>query len=404
MFNKLDKKSIANILSIRYDPNDKINMDRLEWKSFKTSTSDLQGKKTEKYLKESIKKKIGRYVGPISISLSGGIDSSLALALLRNVYPTRKLIAICGIFEGHFDESPIARKIAKKFGAEFHTVKMDSIFTTMPKIISISKKPRWNTYQHLIAKEAKNHSKILVTGDGADELFGGYVFRYNKFLNLLRPNNNWKIKTINYLECHNRDWVPDQESIFGNKIKFDWNKIYAHFKPYFTNSLNSVSQVMLADYNGKLLYDFIPTTKSISDYYNLKINSIFLDSELIEFATSLPLSQKYSKSTMRGKLVLRNIAKRHNVEHIDEKRGFSPGLFFDWKKKGRKICEKYLLDEQSNVYSNRIINYNWVISAFETVDNDGDIRYLNRLISILAVEIWYRLFITKEISDSKRLN
>ena len=51
----------------------------------------------------------------------------------------------------------------------------------------------------------------------------------------------------------------------------------------------------------------------------------------------------------------------------------------------------------------KIINHNWVIRSFEKVENDGDIRYLNRLISILALEIWYRLFITKEISSSKKL-
>lgn len=400
---KLNTNSISNILSIRYDPNDKPSRNFISWKDLRTSNSDLLGKKTENLLEKSIKNQFGNNDEPLSVSLSGGIDSTLCLALLRKVFPNRKLIAICGVFEGHFDESKIAKKVAKNFDANFHVVKMDSIFTSMPKIISISKKPRWNTYQHLIAKESKKYSKTLVTGDGADELFGGYVFRYNKFLNLLRPGNNWKTKTLNYLECHNRDWVSDQESIFGNKINFDWNKIYEYFKPCFSNSLDPVSQVMLADYNGKLIFDFIPTSKSISEYYKLKISSIFLDDSLIPYALSLPVSQKYDRKKNKGKLILRKIARRLNVEHLEEKRGFSPGLYFDWKIKGKKICEKYLLDEKSNIFSNKLINYNWVLRSFETVDNDGDIRYLNRLISILALEIWYRLFITKEINSSKKL-
>ena len=94
---------------------------------------------------------------------------------------------------------------------------MPSIYQTMPKLISITKKPRWNTYTHIIAQEAKKFSNMYIAGDGADEVFGGYTFRYNKFLNLYKPKSNWKNKIKNYLECHNRDWVPNQKTLFGKK-------------------------------------------------------------------------------------------------------------------------------------------------------------------------------------------
>ena len=398
----INKKLIKNYLTVRYDP--MINSKNLaKWKDFVSNTSDINGKITEKFLGDSILNSISDDDSPISVSLSSGIDSSLCLAILRKTFPKRKIIAFCGVFDSGFDESKEAKLIAEKFSAEFKTVDMGSIFTRMPEIISITQKPRWNTYNHLIAKEAKKNSNYLVTGDGADELFGGYVFRYNKFNQLLNSKDNWLDKTKKYLECHNRDWVPDQTSIFHKNIKFNWNEIYNYFKPYFKNSLDPLSQVMLADFNGKLLLDFIPTGKSISNYYNLKSIPIFLDKNLVNFATKLPLNQKYNKKSIIGKLILRKIAKRLHVKHIEEKKGFSPGLLFDWQKNGKSITESFLLNKKSQIYKKNIINYDWIVSAFEKVEFDGDIRYLNRLISILGLELWIKIFITHELKSSSKL-
>lgn len=399
---KLDKISIRNILTIRYNPVEKPIIKPLTWKNCQDKTSDPSGRHTEELLKNSILRMLPEH-NSVAVSLSAGIDSTLCLALIRKAYPKKKIVAICGIFEDGFDESKTAKKIAEKFDADFHVVQMDSMFTQMPEIISIAQKPKWNTYTHLIAKNAKKYSNTLATGDGADELFGGYTFRYNKFLNLHRTNDNWQIKTVNYLECHNRDWVSDQEHLFGSAIKFDWNIIYNYFRPFFSNPLKPLEQVMLADFNGKLIHDFIPTGRSIFEHYKLTGAQIFLDSNVISYAMNLPISQKYDLTNQKGKLILRNMTDRLGVKHIDEKRGFSPSLLFDWKKHGKEICRSYLLEKKSNIFKKNLINYNWIIRAFERVENDGDVRYLNRLISILALEIWYRIFITKDMKPSTKL-
>ena len=94
---------------------------------------------------------------------------------------------------------------------------------------------------------------------------------------------------------------------------------------------------MLADFNGKLLYDFIPTSKSICNYYDLNGISPFLNNSVIKFGLSLNLDEKYDEKTQKGKLILRKITSELNTQHIDEKRGFSPELWFDWKQNGKKI-------------------------------------------------------------------
>ena len=73
-----------------------------------------------------------------------------------------------------------------------------------------------NTYY--LVKNSKKISNVLVTGDGGDEIFGGYTFRYSKFNNLVNETSSIDEKIQSYLNCHERDWVPDQEQIFGEKM------------------------------------------------------------------------------------------------------------------------------------------------------------------------------------------
>jgi len=113
----LNRVSIRNTLTIRYDITKKSNTKPVTVQDFKESFSDPNGYATEKLLNNSFKK-IKKF-NNFSISLSGGIDSSLCLALLRNNYPKAKITAISGVFENAYDESTHAKKLAEKFDADF---------------------------------------------------------------------------------------------------------------------------------------------------------------------------------------------------------------------------------------------------------------------------------------------
>jgi asparagine synthase (glutamine-hydrolysing) len=388
---------------MRYDPRKKSSLNLVLHSDFIPPIHDSNGSKIEKLMINSFTKQFSENPKSITVSMSGGIDSTLALGILRKSLPSTKIIVLCGVFDEAFDESIVAKKIANYFDADFKIIKMPSIFTDLPKIISITKKPKWNSYVYTIAEAAKKYSNYLVTGDGADEVFGGYNFRYNKFLNLLQPHDSWKTKVINYLECHNRDWVPDQSQMFGSAIKFNWEDIFNYFKPYFQNSLKPLQQVMLADFNGKLVHDFVPLGNSTSEYCDIKNFSPYLDSDVIHTGLRIPLSQKYDRNSNKGKIVLRKISKRLGINHIDKKLGFSPGLLYAWKKKGRDICQEYIMKKNSYIFEKKIINHNWVLRAYESVENDGDIRYLTRLISLITLEIWYRMYISNEIKPHHKL-
>ena len=151
------------------------------------------------------------------------------------------------------------------------------------------------------------------------------------------------------------------------------------------------------------LHDFIPLGKSICSYYGIKGFPIFLESEIISFSQKISLDQKFDKNTLKGKLLLRIICKRLGIKHIDEKKGFSPALLLDWKSNGKEIFEKFLFDKNSHVYKKELIDFDWIKKTSQIVNDDGDVRYLNRLVSILALEIWYKVEVIKEMKPSEKL-
>ena len=128
-----------------------------------------------------------------------------------------------------------------------------------------------------------------------------------------------------YLECHERDRVSDQEKIFNTKSKFSWQSIYELILPYFDNTLSRLEQVFLADYNGKLLYNFSLVNKSLNDFFNLKSVTPLLNNDLISYGTHLPTNKKYDQKNNIGKIPLRNIIKKYNLESFmsSKKMGFS---------------------------------------------------------------------------------
>ena len=135
----------------------------------------------------------------ISIALSGGVDSTLVLALLRKIKPKIKLHAVSIKFANSVDETPAASKIAERFNAEHHIIHLENYLSELPKAISIIKLPFWDLHWYYVVKKSSTLSKTLLSGDGGDELFAGYTFRYNKFLSLTSDNSTPLEKIKAYL-------------------------------------------------------------------------------------------------------------------------------------------------------------------------------------------------------------
>ena len=110
---------------------------------------------------------------------------------------------------------------------------------------------------------------------------------------------------------------------------------------------------------------------------------------------------KYDSKNNVGKLQLRKLLKKYNADSLvtDEKLGFNVNTLNLWQSRGKQLCKHYLSD--ARIVKDGWINQDW-INQHITKD-DLDVRYVNKFFGLLAFEIWYRIFITKEMKADTRL-
>ena len=400
---KVKPDSITNILTLRYDPNIKPNLPKKTWNHFKPSIQEPSIEFIEKSVKETIRKQLDTSdVKKVCVALSGGIDSTLILTLIKKTMPDIQIDAISVKFANSVDETENASKIAAELEVDHHIVYVENYMRELPKAINIVKLPFWDLHWYHVAKKSQSISKHLASGDGGDELFGGYTFRYKKFLSLITNSSTPLQKAKAYLSCHERDRVPDQEKLFGKKSGFSWENIYKTLITYFDNPLSPLEQVFLADYNGKLLYNFNPINTKILNHFDIESISPLLSEKMISYALGIPFQHKYDKTNNIGKLSLRKLLSKYNMDKLisNEKLGFNVNTLNLWKSFGQSLCQEYLID--SEITKDGWINKDWINKYIHK--DDLDVKYVNKFLGLLAFEIWYRLFVTKNMSANTTLN
>jgi len=399
--NPTQLESIKQILTLRYSTNLETSSQKLIPEDFETKQITNPENVIEQSIRKSISTELDSNSKKIGISLSSGIDSTLVLALLRKEYPSNEIESVSVKFSESTDETEISKKISEKFQTNHHILEIDNFLEELPKAISIVKQPFWDLHWYYLVKKMKNLTNVFLSGDGGDELFGGYTFRYKKFLELTNENSNTKEKIISYLNCHERDWIPDQELIFGNKCKFNWEEIYQILEPYFNNSLSNLTQVFLADYNGKLLHNMQPLYSSIHEHFDIQNITPIQNNQSIKLSCQIPNSMKYDYKTNSGKILLRHLVEKFDIKNLisSKKQGFSVNTVNMWNSYGKMIFLHFF--DKSRLVEDKILNLNWI----EKYVNKStiDVRYVNKLLGILALEIWYRLFITQDLNSNEKL-
>ena len=399
---EFNTSSITDILTLRYDPSLTPNLPKKSWNDFITNNESPNLDTIENLISKNIKHNLENFnTKKLCIALSGGVDSTLILASIRKIFPDLEIEAISIKFANSVDETTNAAKIAETFQANHHIVELENYLSELPNAISKVQLPFWDLHWYYVTKKSSTISNILASGDGGDEIFSGYTFRYEKFLSLTNVNSSPIEKVKAYLSCHERDRVDDQELIFQNKSNFSWNSIYEHLLPYFDNSLSGLEQVFLADYNGKLLYNFNPINSRIAKKLNTQILTPLLNEELISYGLKLPTKFKYDASENIGKLPLRSLLDRYDVSSLisKEKLGFNVNTINLWNTYGHKICKEFF--DNSRIVKDGWINGEWIKKHIE--NTSLPINYINKFLGLLAFEIWYRIFVTKEMNENVKL-
>ncbi|MGH1488408.1 MAG: asparagine synthase (glutamine-hydrolyzing) [Acidimicrobiales bacterium] len=142
-------------------------------------------------LKTSIGRRLRSDV-PVGCFLSGGVDSSLVTAVAADVSPRKVISFTAGFEDAEFDESPHGRAVAAHLGTEHHDLRVTSsdALELIPRLADLYDEPFADSSQipmHLISKLARQEVTVALSGDGGDELFGGYT-RYAR----VRAMERWR--------------------------------------------------------------------------------------------------------------------------------------------------------------------------------------------------------------------
>lgn len=401
--------NLLPLLTLRYDPMDiyvptfrlrDLSINDISKSYSKTSTADT----LETKIRSAIRREVENHnQDRLCVALSAGVDSNLILCLLREEFPNSQLECINVSFDEK-NEALEAKKIAQRKGANFHQVYVENPLRDLPMMINIIKEPRWNVYQYYFIKKAKSISDLLFTGDGGDEVFAGYTFRYKKFLQMCDQDTHPIARAKLYLSCHERDWVPDQHEMFAKELKFDWSSIYSLLISYFNNRLKPLDQVLLADYNGKLMHDFVPTNDKYFRFFKLHGISPLLDNDVVELGFDLPSDMKYSTDSGMGKLPLREILQLYASDSgnkMNEKVGYGMDLVNLWKNEGKEMVTMLL--DKGRIFEDNLIDEGWYNRSLKRIDDNVDPRYISKLLQILSLEVWYRIFVTSEMNPIHHL-
>ena len=289
--------------------------------------------------------------------LSGGIDSGLITSI--SAFYKNKLKTFTVAFNGQFNESLLARKVAEKYNTEHIEIDINysNLKNDIINILSNYGEPFSDSSavpSYYVSMEAKKYLTVILNGDGADELFGGYR-RYVPFskisifdekniikwilrkLNFLNPTVHNKMSYTNYLSrfmhmtSKIHPWqiyftasIDAYEGYENNlmEIKGSFNEIIDDINKYQNYDLSSLQKIMLLDFDFVLPGDFLVKMDIASMANSLETRSPFLGKDILEYAPRL--SDGYKIRGLTTKYILRELAKKYlPFELINQpKRGF----------------------------------------------------------------------------------
>lgn len=368
---------------------------------------------------------------PLGTFLSGGIDSTLITALLaeQSERPVRSFTI--GFREGGYDEAPYARAVARHLGTD-HTelyVSPQEAQAVIPLLPTLYDEPFADSSQiptYLVSQLARSQVTVALSGDGGDELFGGYnryfwapkLWRrirwlpsplrhrlsrilqtaspttWDKLFLLLprgaRPSNaglkmHKLADAMSFSDTHAiyrsflSQW-PDPTLLLAEpEPDAEWETAWRACTPDF------LDQMMAADAAAYLPDDIMVKVDRAAMGVSLETRAPFLDHRLFEFAWHLPQSTKVEGA--RGKLLLRRLVERYvPAELMDRpKQGF--GVPIDaWLRGPLRDWAEALLDER------RLVDEGWFnpkpIRAAWREHLSGRRDWQHRLWVILMFQAW----------------
>ena len=284
---------------------------------------------------------------PVGVFLSGGVDSSLVAALLRAVMPVE---AFTVGTDSPLDETPFAETVARHLGIRLHglRVRPEDFLDRFEDWAYFNDDPVSDPSAlalMLLSEHARGHGmKVMLAGEGSDELFGGYN-AYQRFALFARAarlpgaaaagrvaarraggRNGDYLATLGDLRylgtAHTLD-AASRHGLFAPELLAGWvNRQAAEYASFGAG--DPLRRAMLADQRVRLSDDLLPRTDRATMALSLEARVPFLDRQVVELANSLPTRWCVRLAPPQGKWLLKRVAERFVPREViyRSKRGF----------------------------------------------------------------------------------
>lgn len=275
-----------------------------------------------------------------------------------------------GFFEKAFDESPHAREVARHLGTDHHELRVTQgdLVRALPRLVWQYGQPFGDSScipSHIVSQLARQHETVSLSGDGGDELFGGYrraricpqIDRYRRCVpEAIQANivplisdetryQGWRgsLARLNAMSIHGPlvgrtnalGWALELDELLG-KGPFACGANRSENFPKGEEkkglrSLTTLQQVLYDDIKNQLAADFLVKIDVASMATSLEVRAPFLDHALAEWAWSLP--DRFKVYQGETKYILKMVAERHLPRSIiyRRKQGFALPLSAWWR-------------------------------------------------------------------------
>ncbi|MBA3927443.1 asparagine synthase (glutamine-hydrolyzing) [Listeria rustica] len=364
---------------------------------------------------------------PVGSFLSGGIDSSIIAAIAKEYHPAIKTFSV-GFERDGFSEVDVAKETAEKLGVEniSYIITPQEYMDELPKIVWHMDDPLADPAAiplYFLSREARKHVTVALSGEGADELFGGYniynepnsLSMFNKMpgvlKSMLRGVANVMPEGMRGKSFLERGTTPMEERYIGNAKMFteaekkillpkyqaghDYTKItdplYAETVGY-----NPVERMQYIDIHTWMRGDILLKADRMTMANSLEVRVPFLDKEVFRVAKDIPASLKTTNGTT--KYMLRKAAEAFVPDHVLNRRklGF-PVPIRHWLKDEMNQWVKDIIRDSP---TDHLINKKYVLQLLDD-HCAGKQDYSRKIWTVVIFMIWYDVYVENKYDFGK---
>jgi asparagine synthase (glutamine-hydrolysing) len=335
---------------MEWSPDSGVRLTRYWWPRFEQNSLTVADAAEElrRLLRQSVKRQMVADV-PVGAFLSGGLDSSTIVALMQQ-QSSRAVQTFSVGFGTYINELPYARAVAEKYGTEHHEIDLGApavgpLLETMAKVYDEPFADSSNIPTYLVSQFARRSVKVVLSGDGGDELFGGYGWYPSiAAAEAMKPNRaEWiALRGVSKLLRHRVAWLRERSQALGLAVRWSdsWQRTFMSqmniraslrrqlwgtrapeielYEPgdYYRPAANAkgLDRAFYLDLTNYLPGDILVKVDRASMAHGLETRAPFLDRDVAEFALSLPASLKVSDG--KTKFLLRKACEQYWPEEL----------------------------------------------------------------------------------------